>query len=190
MPTFLQQKLKAKTGDVIIIPKDYPEFNKTKYAENLDFSERLKLLSEPYFYSPDAGKIAGKHQGAHFYTIGQRKGLGIGGLKEPPFVLDIDVENNIVYIGEGKQHPGLYRKALFVKNDEIHWIRPDLEVPVNNSLQIFARIRYRQPLQKATLYKQPEGIYLLFEKEQRGITSGQFAAFYINDELIGSGIIS
>ena len=190
LPTFLQQKLKAKTGDIILIPSDYPEFNKTKDAGNLDFSERLKLLSEPYFYSPDAGKIVGKHQGAHFYTIGQRKGLGVGGLKEPPFVLDIDVENNIVYIGEGKQHPGLYRKALFVKNNEIHWVRPDLEISVNESLQIFARIRYRQPLQKATLYKQSEGIYLVFDKMQRGITSGQFAAFYIDDELIGSGVIS
>ncbi|MCF6185740.1 MAG: tRNA 2-thiouridine(34) synthase MnmA [Bacteroidales bacterium] len=190
LPTFLQQKLKAKEGNIILIPDELPEFQKTKDYKNLKFDEQLKLLSEPYFYTPEDGKIIGKHQGAHFFTIGQRRGIGVGGLKEPPFVLDIDVKKNIVYIGEGKQHPGLFRKALFISEEEVHWVRPDLEVPEGKSLKISARIRYRQPLQKAILYRQTEGIYLVFENAQRGITSGQFAAFYLDDELIGSGVIA
>ena len=190
LPTFLQQKLKSKEGDIVLISKDYKEFNKTENYKDLPFNEQLRLLSEPYYYKPENGIKIGKHQGAHFYTIGQRRGLGVGGLKEPPFVLDIDVEKNIVYIGEGKQHPGLYRKGLFIANDEIHWVRPDLKVFPDNALKISARIRYRQPLQDATLYSQKEGIYLVFDQAQRGITSGQFAAFYLNDELIGSGVIS
>ncbi len=189
LPTFLQQKLKVINGNIILIPKDYSEFIKTANYQKLKFSEQLKLLAEPYNYSPEDGKIIGRHQGAHFYTIGQRRGLGVGGLKEPPFVLDIDVEKNIVYIGEGKQHPGLYRKGLFIKKDEIHWVRPDLEIYIGEKLKISARIRYRQPLQDAVLYMQQEGAYIIFQKEQRGITSGQFAAFYIGDELIGSGVI-
>jgi len=189
LPTFLQQKLKVINGNIILIPKDYSEFFKTANYQELRFSEQLKLLAEPYNYSPEDGKIIGRHQGAHFYTIGQRRGLGVGGLKEPPFVLDIDVEKNIVYIGEGKQHPGLYRKGLFIKKDEIHWVRPDLEIYPGKKLKISARIRYRQPLQDAVLYMQQEGAYIIFQNEQRGITSGQFAAFYIGDELIGSGVI-
>ncbi len=190
LPTFLQQKLKAKEGNIVLIPDELSEFKKTKDYADLEFSEQLKLLSEPYFYKPEDGKIVGQHQGAHFFTIGQRRGIGVGGLKEPPFVLDIDVKNNIVYIGEGKQHPGLFRKALFISKEEIHWVRPDLEVSEGESLKISARIRYRQPLQEAILYRQKEGIYLVFENAQRGITSGQFAAFYLDDELIGSGVIA
>ncbi len=189
LPTFLQQKLKAKEGNIVLIPNKLSEFQKTKDYKNLEFDEQLKLLSEPYFYTPEDGKIIGIHQGAHFFTIGQRRGIGVGGLKEPPFVLDIDVEKNIVYIGEGKKHPGLYRKGLFIKGEEIHWVRPDLKVSEGNKLKISVRIRYRQPLQDAVLYMQQEGAYIIFQNEQRGITSGQFAAFYIEDELIGSGII-
>ena len=170
LPTFLQQKLKSKTGDIILIPNDLAEFNKAKDYRSLKFKEQLKLLSEPYFYKHDDGKIVGQHQGAHFYTIGQRRGIGIGGLNEPPFVIDIDVEKNIVYIGEGKQHPGLFRKALFISKEEMHWIRPDLEVYSNDSLKISARIRYRQALQEAILYVQEEGAYIVFEEAQRGIT--------------------
>ncbi len=190
LPTFLQQKLTSKTGNVVLIPDDYSEFNKTKTYKDLDFQSQLELLSEQYHYNPDAGKIVGQHQGAHFYTIGQRRGLGIGGLKDPPFVLGIDVKKNIVYIGEGKKHPGLFRKALFLSKNEIHWVRPDLELDVNKSLKISARIRYRQALQDATLYMTKKGAYIIFEEAQRGITSGQFAAFYLVDELIGSGVIS
>ncbi len=189
LPTFLQQKLKSKQGNIVLIPDNHPEFNKTDKFEALKLPEQLKLLSEPYNYKPEDGKIIGKHQGAHFYTIGQRRGLGVGGLNEPPFVIDIDVEKNIVYIGEGKQHLGLFRKALFISKEEMHWIRPDLEVFPNKSLKISARIRYRQALQEAILYVQEEGAYIVFEEAQRGITSGQFAAFYLGDELIGSGVI-
>jgi tRNA-uridine 2-sulfurtransferase len=189
LPTFLQQKLKSKNGDIILIPKDHKEFSKTKNYTELLPDEQLKLLSEPYFYKPEDGIRAGRHQGAHFYTIGQRRGLGVGGLKEPPFVLDIDVENNIVYIGEGKTHSGLFRRALFISKDETHWVRPDLKVEIGNSLNVSCRIRYRQALQDAVLYMKKEGVYLVFEELQRGITSGQFAAFYIEDELIGSGVI-
>ena len=189
LPTFLQQKLKSKTGDIILIPNDLPEFEKYKNANNFMLVERLKILSEPYFYKKENGKKVGEHSGAHFFTIGQRKGLGVGGLKEPPFVLDIDVKENIVYIGEGKQHPGLFRKALFISKEEIHWVRPDLKVKKGEKIKISARIRYRQPLQNADLYMQEEGIYLVFEDAQRGITSGQFAAFYIGEELFGSGVI-
>ncbi|MCD6555772.1 MAG: tRNA 2-thiouridine(34) synthase MnmA [Bacteroidales bacterium] len=189
LPTFLQQKLKSKEGDIVLISKDYKEFNKTENYKDLPFNEQLKLFSEPYFYKPEDGIKIGKHQGAHFYTIGQRRGLGVGGLKEPPFVLAVDVEKNIVYIGEGKQHPGLFRKGLFISKKEIHWVRPDMEVPENASIKISARIRYRQPLQDATLYMEKDGAYLIFDQAQRGITSGQFAAFYLEDELIGSGVI-
>lgn len=190
LPTFLQQKLKAKDGDIVLIPDNLNEFKKTENIDNLSLSEKLKILSEPYFYKQEDGKIIGKHQGAHFFTIGQRRGIGVGGLKEPPFVLNIDVKENIVYIGEGKQHPGLFRKALFISKEEIHWVRTDLEVEIGKSLEISARIRYRQALQKAELFMQEDGIYIVFEEAQRGITSGQFAAFYIEDELIGSGVIS
>ncbi len=190
LPTFLQQKLTAKKGDIVLLPKDLQELKKAQNIEGLELSEKLKILSEPYFYKIEDGKKVGEHEGTHFYTIGQRRGLGIGGLKEPPFVLDIDVKENIVYIGEGKQHPGLFRKALFILKEEIHWVRPDLKVEIGKSLDILARIRYRQPLQKATLFMQENGIYLVFKDDQRGITSGQFAAFYLEDELIGSGVIS
>ncbi len=189
LPIFLQQKLKPIAGNIILIPKDYSEFKKTEKYLRLNRKEQLKLLSKPYFYSSEAGKTVGKHHGAHFFTIGQRKGLGVGGLKEPAFVLDIDVKKNIVYIGEGKQHPGLYRKTLFIKKGEEHWVRPDLKIPEGDSLDIFVRIRYRQALQKAVLYAEKEGIYIVFENSQRGITPGQFAAFYLGDELIGSGVI-
>ncbi|MCF6364752.1 MAG: tRNA 2-thiouridine(34) synthase MnmA [Bacteroidales bacterium] len=190
LPTFLQQKLKSKTGDIVLIPNNLPEFQKTKDHTNLKFEEQLRLLSEPYFYKPEDGKIVGQHQGAHFYTIGQRRGIGIGGLKEPPFVLDIDVEKNIVYIGEGKQHPGLFRKGLFISKDEIHWVRPDLKIKTGDSKKFYVRIRYRQALQDAVLFMKDKGAYIIFDKDQRGITSGQFAAFYIEDELIGSGVIA
>ncbi len=189
LPTFLQQKLSVKTGNIIKIPANFKEFSKTENYENLPLSEQLKLLSEPYFYTPSDGIVVGKHQGAHFYTIGQRRGLGVGGLKEPPFVLGIDVDKNVVYIGEGKNHPGLFRKALFIQKDELHRVRPDIKLERGESLPVLARIRYRQALQKAVLYAQDEGFYLVFEEMQRGITSGQFAAFYIGDELIGSGVI-
>src|SRR5574344_77518 len=153
--------------------------------------EMLKKLSTPVKYSPSDGKIIGIHQGAQFYTIGQRRGLDIGGHKESLFIIAIDIEENTIYVGEGHSHPGLYRKALEIDAKEIHWIRPDLQMQPGEERDYMVRIRYRQPLQRARLYMETEGLYLLFEKPQRGVTPGQFAAWYSpeTEELIGSGII-
>ena len=152
--------------------------------------DMLAKLSSPYDYNPASGKTVGKHQGAHFFTVGQRKGINIGGYKEPLFVIATDVDKNIIYVGEGQDHPGLYRKGLFIRNDEIHWIRPDMELPAGETVDYMVRIRYRQPLEKARLYKRENGLYILFEKAQRGVAPGQFAAWYKGDELIGSGVIN
>ena len=189
LPTFLQQKLKSKKGNIIKIDKNFAEFQKTKNYKELSEKEQLKILSEPYFYTSESGEIVGTHNGAHFYTVGQRRGLGVGGLKEPPFVLHINTEENIVYIGEGKQHPGLFRKGLFINKNEIHYVRDDLKIEVGRKSEVLARIRYRQELQKATVYMQNEGMYIIFNKEQRGITPGQFVALYYDDELFASGVI-
>ena len=141
-------------------------------------------------HNPTDGKVVGKHQGAHFYTIGQRKGLNVGGTPEPLFVIATDVEKNIVYVGQGQEHPGLFRNALFIPKDEIHWIRTDLALPKNESMDFLLRIRYRQPLQKAKIHMKEDGLFIVFELPQRGITPGQFAAWYIKDELVGSGVIA
>jgi len=180
----LQQKLKVKEGKVIEIPSDLPMYTDYNSLSDSDLSG----LSHPFTYQPEMGKIVGKHDGAHFYTIGQRKGLNIGGTARPLFVIALDVENNIIYTGQGEDHPGLYRKALFIRNDEIHWIRKDL-IPGNGGLKVKSRIRYRQPLEDATIIPSPEGWYLKFDRPQKGITPGQFAAWYLDDELIGSGVI-
>ena len=187
MPVFLQQKLKAKDGVIVEISSDFDGFNRN-FPSN-DLHEKLQTLSAPYHYRLSEGKVVGNHHGAHFFTIGQRKGLNIGGMVEPLFVIGIDVENNIVYTGQGDKHPGLYHSALFVSAKDIHWLRPDMEMHQGDECRMSVRVRYRQPLQNATLYRMAEGIYILFDQPQRGITSGQFAAWYDNDELIGSGAI-
>lgn len=177
LPTFLQQKIKGEEGNIIEIPFDSPV-----YKNGHD-------LYNPYSYDPHDGIIVGRHTGSQFYTIGQRKGLNIGGKAKPLFVIGTDVEKNIVYTGQGDDHPGLNRKGLFIRNDEIHWVRNDLEMTNWESRQYLVRIRYRQPLQHATLYKHADGLYVEFSRTQRGITAGQFAAWYDKDELIGSGVI-
>jgi len=189
LPDFLQQQLKPKEGKIIEILKDNtlyadvePEFNNDK--------DRLEFLSRKIHYHIEDGKVVGKHQGAHYFTKGQRKGLAVGGNVEPLFVIETDVESNVIYTGQGKSHPGLYKKALFVKNDELHWIREDLALETDGIMNVMARIRYRQPLQKAKLYKVDSGLYVEFENPQSAITEGQFVAWYINDELVGSGVIS
>lgn len=183
LPVFLQQKLKAKKGKIVEIPR---EFYSQKTIGN---KNELESLSEPYTYKISDGKVVGEHQGAQFFTIGQRKGLNVGGKAEPLFIIATDIDNNIVYVGMGQSHPGLYRSGLYMKTNEVHWIRPDLAIPEELSVKVLARIRYRQPLQNATLHNTSNGFYLIFETPQRGITAGQFAAWYINDELIGSGVI-
>ena len=182
LPDFLQQKLQTKKGNIIEIPFD---FYKDKPTPKSMIGQSQKTT-----YTHLDGEAVGRHQGAHFFTIGQRKGLAVGGTPEPLFVIDTDVDENIVYVGQGKEHPGLYRKALKVVSDTIHWVRNDLKIPLGVKLEVKARIRYRQPLQKATLIKQKEALYVVFEQPQSAITSGQFVAWYQNEELVGSGVIS
>ena len=134
--------------------------------------------------------MVGTHQGAHYFTIGQRKGIGVGGKIEPLFVIATDVDENILYVGEGKQHPGLLRKGLLVENEEIHWVSEDSRLPIGEQKEYMARIRYRQPLTKVTLHQEKDGLYLIFDEPQKSIAAGQFAAWYQDDELIGSGVIS
>jgi tRNA-specific 2-thiouridylase len=192
LPVFLQQKLAAKKGDTIEIieKRKFDVVNGRWKMENERAEDGLSHLAQPYKYSPSDGTKIGTHDGAHFFTIGQRRGINIGGHVEPLFVIGTDVETNTLYVGEGHNHPGLFRKALFVDRDEIHWIRPDLALSEGESVDYDVRIRYRQPLQKARLTMQPEGLYIVFDKPQRGITPGQFAAWYFDGELIGSGVIN
>jgi tRNA-specific 2-thiouridylase len=161
----------------------------TKPAFN-SLEEELIFEATSIKYLPENGKVVGKHQGAHYFTIGQRKGLNVGGTKEALFIIATDVKNNSIYTGQGSSHPGLFKKALRVQPDEIHWIREDLRLKNGESLQVMARIRYRQELQKAILHQFDSGLYVSFEQPQSAITEGQFAAFYNGEELIGSGVIS
>lgn len=190
LPVFLQQKLEARTGRVIAVGSDHQlnAWENGLPAEAVSSGD-LALMVQSHVFNPGMGKTIGKHSGAHFFTIGQRKGLNIGGFREPLFVIGTDTVNNIVYVGEGQSHKGLYRKGLFINNSDIHWIRPDLEVSVGDHRDLLVRIRYRQPLQHARLFARQEGYYIIFEKSQRGITPGQFAAWYDGEELLGSGVI-
>jgi tRNA-specific 2-thiouridylase len=189
LPDFLQQQLKPKEGQIVEIPKENIIYT-TEEPNFKNDKERLEFLSRKRDYHIEYGKVIGTHQGAHYFTKGQRKGLAIGGHKEPLFVIETDVVENVIYTGEGKQHPGLYKKALFVKNVELHWIREDLSLNTDETMQVLARIRYRQPLQNATLYKVESGLYVEFDNPQSAITEGQFVAWYLQDELVGSGVIS
>ena len=189
LPTFLQQKLKAKEGEIVEIFSDFAEYHKEK-PEFSSKLEELEYLSAKIHYKKSDGKVIGKHQGAQFYTIGQSKGLGIGGHKESCFLISRDMENNLVYVGEGRNFPGLFRKALKIDNSEVHWIREDLRLKNGESMEVLARIRYRQPLEKAILYQFEEGFFLEFENPQSAIAEGQFASWYVGEELLGSGVIS
>ena len=189
LPEFLQQQLKPKEGVIVEIDKDYEAYQ-NREPEFHSVQEKLDFLYKKKNYSLSDGKVVGKHQGAHYFTKGQRKGLAVGGTVEPLFVIDTDVEENVIYTGQGNTHPGLFRKALFVSKDELHWIREDLALNEGETMPVMARIRYRQPLQNATLHKVPSGLYVEFEKPQSAITEGQFVAWYLEDELVGSGVIS
>ena len=177
LPTFLEQRLEAKKGNIIEIPRELP----LPYCDN-SLEERAK----PYPLTPELGTIVGHHEGAHFYTVGQRKGLGIGGKALPLFVLAVDVQTNTVYVGQGHDHPYLNRNVVFMADEEVHWVNPTKEIAIGEKLPVMARLRYRQPLQAATLHKTEKGCYLVFEMLQRGVTPGQFAAWYGGDELLGS----
>jgi tRNA-uridine 2-sulfurtransferase len=183
LPEFLQQRLQPKKGKVIQVEADHTAF------KNGFTSDDLVGLSMPYDLSPSSGTVIGEHNGAHYYTIGQRKGLNLSGNSDRVFVIGTNTDENIIYTGLGDNHPGLYRKGLFIKKEDVHWIRRDLQIKVGESVNYLARIRYRQKLEKATLHRKEEGIYIIFDRAQRGITPGQFAAWYNGEELIGSGII-
>ena len=189
LPDFLKQRLTPKKGKVIKIDseslKQEIDLNEVKSKE-----KELELLSAPFSFSPDDGEEIGEHNGAYYYTVGQRKGLNIGGFSEPLFVLETDVSKNIIYVGMGESHPALFKRALFVSSNEIHWIREDLKINENQTMNINFRIRYRQPLQSGTIYKFKKGLYILFDKPISSVTSGQFVSWYIDNELIGSGIIN
>ena len=184
LPEFLQQKLQPKEGQIIQIDKNHSVYSSSDETETLD------SLSHKITYTPEMGKVVGKHQGAHYFTVGQRKGLNVGGTKEPLFVIATDVVTNTIYTGLSSNHPGLFRRGLFIDASETHWIRTDLALSVGESKEVMARIRYRQPLQKATLHQEEKGMYVIFDEPQSAITEGQFVAWYQEDELLGSGVIA
>lgn len=181
LPTFLAQRLASRDGDIIEVPRDvsFPALRET-----------LAEQAQPYPLAPSMGKVVGKHTGAHFFTVGQRKGLGVGGKELPLFVLGIDVARNIVYVGQGHDHPYLNRQVVRLSPNEVHWVNPTHELQVGEHLPVAARLRYRQPLQSAWLYREPNDYFLRFELPQRGVTPGQFAAWYVGEELLGSAPVS
>jgi len=189
LPEFLQQKLQPKEGSIIQIEKDDAVYT-IEEQEGLSTEKALALASNKIAYTPEMGKIVGKHQGAHYFTIGQRKGLNVGGNKDPLFIIATNVETNTIYTGLSSQHPGLFRKGLFIEKSEVHWIRTDMTLANGEEMEVMARIRYRQPLQAATLHQFENGMYVSFREPQSAITEGQFVAWYIEDELVGSGVIS
>ena len=191
LPEFLQQQLKPKKGDIIEIDQEHSLFKANKEFNKDNTSlEALQSLSQDYIYTPEVGEKVGEHNGAHYFTIGQRKGINVGGKVEPLFVIDTDTKNNTIYVGQGTNHKGLFRPGLKVPNSDIHWVRDDLKLSIGETLDVKSRIRYRQPLEQATLHQKEDGLYIIFEHDQRGIAPGQFVAWYLDDELLGSGIIS
>ena len=183
LPVFLQQKIAARKGNIHEILPSW-----RGYGAAVDEND-LEALSKPYKYTVRDGKKIGEHNGAHFYTIGQRKGLGIGGRKESLFIIATDVAENVIYVGEGDSHPGLYRRALKMRRDEVHWVDPSNEVKTGEERRFSLRIRYRQPLQGGRLVMREDAAYLLFDEPQRGIAAGQFASWYDGENLVGSGVI-
>ncbi|MGO4912980.1 tRNA 2-thiouridine(34) synthase MnmA [Leeuwenhoekiella sp. W20_SRS_FM14] len=195
LPDFLQQQLKPKEGVIV-------EITAEKAQEKIDILQSenrssvavaitdVAVLAQKPKYTVNDGRIVGKHQGAHYFTKGQRKGLAVGGTPEPLFVIDTDVEENVIYTGQGKDHPGLLRSALYVQESEIHYIREDLELQIGETREVEARIRYRQPLVKAWLHKTEVGLYVSFDEPQAAISEGQFVAWYDGNECLGSGVIS
>ncbi|GJM60953.1 tRNA 2-thiouridine(34) synthase MnmA [Persicobacter diffluens] len=191
LPDFLQQKLKPKDGKIVEITEDAPVFkaHQEKIQQAASEEEWLKAISAPYQFHPTMGKEVGDHRGAHYFTIGQRKGLSVGGTKEPLFVVDTNTDSNVIFTGQGKNHPGLKRYGLFVSNQESHWVREDLRLKVGEMKKYLARIRYREELSAATLYQKEDGLYIVFDQERVGVAAGQFVAWYDGEELIGSGTI-
>jgi len=176
LPDFLQQQLSIQTGQIIEVSRDSDVF-------------KAPSCGQPWPLKADHGTVVGSHPGAHFFTVGQRKGLLVGGKPLPLFVLATDVAENIVYVGQGEDHPGLYRRCVWMMPGEVHWVRPDLALQPGESLEVSARIRYRQALVPARLTAQASGLALVPTAPFKSVAPGQFAAWYLGDELIGSGII-
>lgn len=189
LPEFLQQKLQPKKGVIVQIDENAAVF-KREVPIFQHKEEELNFFANKFQYQPTDGRVVGNHQGAHFFTKGQRKGLAVGGTKEPLFVIETDVDENVIYTGEGKHHKGLYRNVLFVNSHEEHWVRGDLKLLPHQTMEVQARIRYRQPLEKAMLYKAKNGLFVEFCQPQSAIQEGQFVAWYLGEELLGSGVIS
>lgn len=189
LPDFLQQKLQPKEGLIYQIDSQAAVYSEI-VAPDSSAEEKLAFLSRHIPYTTEMGKVVGKHQGAHYFTIGQRKGLNVGGTTEPLFIIATNVETNSIYTGLGAQHPGLFKTTLFVDKAEEHWIRTDLQLKVGETMKVEARVRYRQSLQNATLHKVDDGLYVVFDEPQSAITQGQFVAWYLGTELVGSGVIS
>lgn len=188
LPTFLQQQLEPKQGDVIEIDSGLEKL--LQYHKIPAEINHVEELATPFVFEREEGMKVGEHQGAQYFTIGQRKGVHIGGRPNPSFVLQTDTRNNIVFSGQSGNHPALNRRALKIKIEEIHFLNPADELSIGDSAKFDVRIRYRQPLQKATLIRKEQGLYILFEELQRAIAPGQFAAWYKGEELIGSGVIA
>ena len=189
LPDFLKQKLIPKKGKVIKVDNNFISYDK----EESDFESNksyLEFLCSPKNFSETDGEFIGNHNGAFFYTVGQRKGLDIGGFKDPLFVLAKDIDKNILYVGMGSDHPALFKKALFISKKDIHWVRNDLTIQPNQSMEVYFRVRYRQPLEKGKIFMYSNGLFILFDRPISSIASGQFASWYIENELIGSGVIS
>jgi tRNA-specific 2-thiouridylase len=180
LPDFLQQQLKPKKGKIVELT-----------AESIPngSAEELEAITAPHLFQSDAGQVVGEHNGAHFFTVGQRKGLNVGGKEKPLFVIGTDIEENVIFTGQGDDHPGLYRKGIFVPKADIHWVRGDLKIKAGEVRKYEARIRYRQPLSPAELHMTQDKLYIVFDQPQRGVAPGQFVAWYEGDELIGSGVI-
>jgi tRNA-specific 2-thiouridylase len=183
LPTFLQQQLKPKKGDIIEIPANAPL--ELKYQGQ----DEPARTTSAFVLEPSNGIKIGEHNGAHYYTTGQRKGLGVGGKAEPLFILGTDATTNIVYVGQGEQHPGLVRHGIFIDQKEIHWLDSMDHMQVNENRVYDLRYRYRQELFKVTLIQQEEGLHIVFHEPQKSIAAGQFAAWYEGNRLIGSGVI-
>lgn len=194
LPVFLQQQLKPREGDIVLIPPGAVSQPASGHAglmhpNKLD-DDRLDLLCAPHHVTPSMGVVVGRHQGAHYYTIGQRKGLQVGGMANPVYVMATDTLTNTIYCGMGGDHPGLFRSGLFVAENDVHWIREDLQLQPGQHVRYLARIRYRQPLSMATLIMRKKGLYILFDEPQKSIAAGQFVAWYDGEECIGSGVIA
>lgn len=193
LPDFLQQQLKPKKGQIIQIPETLDKFKAYQVPAGVEIEDleetELSAICTPLSYDPTEGKVLGEHNGAHYFTVGQRKGLHVGGTGKPLFVIGTDTKLNVIYTGLGEDHPGLNRFGLFVPEKDIHWVREDLVLKNGESATYQARIRYRQPLSTATLIKRDKGLYVIFSTPQKGIASGQFVAWYAGEELIGSGTI-